>query len=144
VVPLKPLSFSKRDTLSLGRWKANFCKRPKDYEIQRLQSRRSISLNLFSDSIQSIEELLRKSTKVKRGATLEEADIDGAWLTAYAQIAKRSCNDKDLGVSRCPYEIIPGVSRCRANTSSIASGESVGVWSGTLSYVRVSSRRLTV
>jgi hypothetical protein len=29
-----------------------------------------------------MEELLLKSKKVKRGATFEEADIDGAWLTA--------------------------------------------------------------
>jgi hypothetical protein len=33
-----------------------------------------------------MEELLCKSKKVKRGATLEEAEIDGAWQTAYAQI----------------------------------------------------------
>jgi hypothetical protein len=29
-----------------------------------------------------MEELLRKSKKVKRGAILDEAEIDGAWLTA--------------------------------------------------------------
>jgi hypothetical protein len=67
-------------------------------------------MNLFSDSIQSMEELLRKSKKVKRGATLEEAEIDGAWLTAYAKIAGRCRDDKDLGVSRYPYELAPGVS----------------------------------
>jgi hypothetical protein len=48
-------------------------------------------------------ELLRKSKKVKRGATMEEAEIDGAWLTAYAKIARRCRDDKDLGVSRYPY-----------------------------------------
>jgi hypothetical protein len=67
-------------------------------------------MNLFSDSIQSMENLLRKSKKVKRGATLEEAEIDGAWLTAYANIARRCRDDKDLGVSRYPYELAPGVS----------------------------------
>jgi hypothetical protein len=41
-------------------------------------------MNIFSDSIQSMEELLRKSKKVKRGATLEEAEIEGVLLTAYA------------------------------------------------------------
>jgi hypothetical protein len=30
---------------------------------------------------------------------LEEAKIDGAWLTAYAKIARRCRDDKDLGVS---------------------------------------------
>jgi hypothetical protein len=43
-------------------------------------------MNLFSDSIQSMEELLRKSKKVKCSATLEEADIAGVWLTAYTRI----------------------------------------------------------
>jgi hypothetical protein len=57
-----------------------------------------------------MEELLRKSKKMKRGATLEEADIDGAWLTAYARVARRCRNDKDPGVSRYPYELPPGVS----------------------------------
>jgi hypothetical protein len=66
-------------------------------------------MNLFSDSIQSMEELLRKSKKVKRGTTLEEAGIDGAWLAAYAKIARRCWDDKDLGVSRYPYELAPGV-----------------------------------
>jgi hypothetical protein len=47
---------------------------------------------------------------VKRGATLEEAEIDGAWLTAYEKIARRCRDDKDLGVSRYPYELAPGVS----------------------------------
>jgi hypothetical protein len=67
-------------------------------------------MNFFSDSIQSMEELLRKSKKVKRGATLEEAEIDGAWLTAYAKIDRRCRDDKDLGVSRYPYELAPGLS----------------------------------
>jgi hypothetical protein len=53
-----------------------------------------------------MEELLRKSKTVKRGATLEEAEIDGAWLTAYARIARRCRDDKDLSVSRYPYELV--------------------------------------
>jgi hypothetical protein len=69
-----------------------------------------MSMILFSDSIQLMEELLRKSKKVKRGATLEEAEIDGAWLTAYARSARRFRDDKDLGISRYPYELAPGVS----------------------------------
>jgi hypothetical protein len=69
-----------------------------------------MSMNLFSDSIQSMEELFRKSKNVRRGATLEEAEIYGAWLTAYAQIARRCRDDNYLGVSRYPYELAPGVS----------------------------------
>jgi hypothetical protein len=57
-----------------------------------------------------MEELLRKSKKVKRGATLEEAEIDGAWLTAYARICRRCRDDKDLDVSRYLYELAPDVS----------------------------------
>jgi hypothetical protein len=101
-------------------------------------------MNLFSDSIQSMEELLRKSKKVKRGATLEEAEIDGAWLTAYDKIARRCRDDKDLGVSRYPYELASGVVRSRAVTSSIASEQYVGAWSGTLAYVRCSNMRPTI
>jgi hypothetical protein len=57
-----------------------------------------------------MEELLRKLKKAKCGATLEEAEIDGAWLKTYAKIARRCRDDKDLGVSRYPYELDPGVS----------------------------------
>jgi hypothetical protein len=67
-------------------------------------------MNLISDSILLMEELLRKSKKVKCRATLKESEIDGAWLTAYARIARRCRDDKDLGVSRYPYELAPGVS----------------------------------
>jgi hypothetical protein len=110
LVSLKPLSFSKRDTPALGRWKAYFYRRPKDNEAIRLRSRRTLSINLLLDSIHLTEELLRKSKKVKRGATLEEAEIDGAWLTAYATIARRCRDDKDLGVSCYPNELAQGVS----------------------------------
>jgi hypothetical protein len=41
---------------------------------------------------------------------LEEAEIDGVWLTEYARIARRCLDDKDLRVSRYPYELDPGVS----------------------------------
>jgi hypothetical protein len=67
-------------------------------------------MNLFFDSTQSMEELLRKSKKVKHGATLEEADVEGTWLTAYARIAGRCRDDKDLGVTRYQFELAPGVS----------------------------------
>jgi hypothetical protein len=47
---------------------------------------------------------------VKRGATLEEEDIDGSSLTAYARIAKRCRDDKELGITCYPYEPALGVS----------------------------------
>jgi hypothetical protein len=64
---------------------------------------------LFSDSVQRMEELISKSKKVRNGATLEEDEIDGSWLTTYATIARRCRDDKDLGVSRYPYELPPVV-----------------------------------
>jgi hypothetical protein len=66
-------------------------------------------MNLFSDSVQRMEGLIAKSKKLKRGATMEEAEIDGSWLTAYATIARRCRDDKDLCVSRYPYELPQGV-----------------------------------
>jgi hypothetical protein len=66
---------------------------------------------LFSDSVQRMEELISNSKKVRRGATLEEAEIDGSWLTTYATIARRCRGDKDLGVSRYPYELPPRVNQ---------------------------------
>jgi hypothetical protein len=57
-----------------------------------------------------MKEVVRKTRKVKRGAILEEADVDGAWLTAYARIARRCRDDKDMGVTRYPYELAPGMS----------------------------------
>jgi hypothetical protein len=64
---------------------------------------------LFSDSVQRMEEHKSKSKKVRRGATLEEVEVDGSWLTTYATISRRCRDDKDLGVSRYRYELPPGV-----------------------------------
>jgi hypothetical protein len=58
--------------------------------------------NLFSDSIDGMEKLLVKAKKVKKGSTLEEAGVEGAWLTAYAQIARMCRDDRDFGVTRYP------------------------------------------
>jgi hypothetical protein len=69
-----------------------------------------------------MKEVLRKTKKVKRGATLEEADVDGAWLTAYARIARRCHDDKDMGVTRYPYELAPGVSPFSGNEWAICPG----------------------
>jgi hypothetical protein len=47
--------------------------------------------------------------KVRRGATIEEAAIEGSWLKTSATIARRCRDDKDHGVSRYPYELPPGL-----------------------------------
>jgi hypothetical protein len=69
-----------------------------------------------------MKEVLRKIKKAKRGATLEEAGVDGAWLAAYARIARRCRDDKDMGVSRYPYELAPGVSPFSSNEWAICRG----------------------
>jgi hypothetical protein len=68
-----------------------------------LRSHRTISMNIFFDSLQSMKELLRKSNKVKRGATLEDAKTDGVWMAVYARNSRRCRDNKYLGVSRYPY-----------------------------------------
>jgi hypothetical protein len=40
---------------------------------------------------------------------VEGTGVEGAWLTAYAQIARRCQDDRDFGVTRYPYELGPGV-----------------------------------
>jgi hypothetical protein len=109
LVPLKPLSFQERYP-SPRPVEGIFLQAAKRLRDQSAAKPSNIEYELFSDSIQSIKKLLRKSKKVKRGATLEEAEIDGAWLTAYEKIARRCRDDKVLGVSRYPYELVPGVS----------------------------------
>jgi hypothetical protein len=59
---------------------------------------------------------------VKCGATLKEADVDGAWLTAYARNARRCRDDKDMGVTRYPYELASGVSPFSGNEWAICRG----------------------
>jgi hypothetical protein len=73
---------------------------------------------------------------VKRGATLEEADVDGAWLTAYARIARRCRDDKNMGVTCYPYELHPGVSQFSGNEWAICRGM---VWHPSLRLLWMSS-----
>jgi hypothetical protein len=68
-----------------------------------------------------MKEFLRKTKKVKRGTALKEADVDGAWLTAYARIAR--CRDeKDMGVTRYSYELASGGSPFSGNEWAICRG----------------------
>jgi hypothetical protein len=69
-----------------------------------------------------MKEFLRKTKKVKRGTTLKEADVNGAWLTAYARIARRWRDDKDMGVTRYSDELAPGVSPFSGNEWAIYRG----------------------
>jgi hypothetical protein len=109
MVPLKPLSFSEREHPAIGRWKAYTYSWPKDTRSNGYEALVQFSIYLLLVSIELIEELLQMSRKVKREATLQEADIDVFWLTAYARIARRSRNDMYQGVSRYPYEIVRGI-----------------------------------
>jgi hypothetical protein len=42
----------------------------------------------LSNRTEILNELLRKAKKVRKGASLAEAEIDAAWLTTYAAIAR--------------------------------------------------------
>jgi hypothetical protein len=77
--------------------------------VKRLPSRPTNMSNLFSDIIDEMQKLLVKKKKVKWGSTHEAAGVEGAWLTAYAQIARRCWDDRDFGVTRYPCELGPGV-----------------------------------
>lgn len=51
-----------------------------------------------------MEELLAKAKLVAKGKTLEEAEIDSDWLMAYAAVARRCRDDRELRLTRWPYE----------------------------------------
>jgi hypothetical protein len=53
---------------------------------------------------------------------LKEADVDDAWLAAYARIARRCRDDKDIGVTRYSYELAPGGSPFSGNEWAISLG----------------------
>jgi hypothetical protein len=62
----------------------------------------------------------------------------------YAKIARRCRDDKDLGVSRYPYELAPGVSPFSGGYFEHREWTIRRAWSGTLAYVRCSNMRPTI
>jgi hypothetical protein len=69
-----------------------------------------------------MKEFLCTTKKVKRETTLKEADFDGAWLTAYAQIARKCRDDKYIGITRYSCELAPGGSPFSGNEWAICRG----------------------
>ena len=67
-------------------------------------------MSVFDNSLDELMKLLTNGKKVANGATMEDAEIDAEWMTAYARIARRCRDDKDFGLSRYPYEQGPTVS----------------------------------
>lgn len=61
----------------------------------------------FNEHGADVEEFLAKCKKVSKGMTPTEAGIEPAWLVAYASVARRCRDDKELGLSRYPYEAGP-------------------------------------
>lgn len=51
-----------------------------------------------------MEELLSKAKLIAKGKTLEEAEIDSNWLMAYGTVARRCRDDRELRLTRWPYE----------------------------------------
>jgi hypothetical protein len=109
MVPLRPPTFSKRDTPDQGRLEEYSTGDRKITRSIGCKVIEQVSMKLVFDSIQSMEQPLCKSKKVKRGATWDEADIDDTWLTALRTF-RRCRDDKNLGISCYPYEIAPGAS----------------------------------
>jgi hypothetical protein len=64
----------------------------------------------FSGSCDKVEEALRAGKKVAKGAELGDAGFDRALLVTYGMIARRCRDDRELSLSRYPYEAAPGVS----------------------------------
>jgi hypothetical protein len=105
----------------LGRWPQERYPSPRPVEVIFLQAAKRLRGQTAAKPWNiEYEFILRQYTvngetttqvnESKARATLEEAEIDGAWLTAYAMIARRCRDDKDLGVSRYPHELVSGVS----------------------------------
>lgn len=63
----------------------------------------------FKDSLETVEDLLKKAKKVSKGESLEEAEIEVDWMTTYATIVRRCRDEKEFGLSRYPYEQGPSV-----------------------------------
>ena len=63
----------------------------------------------FNQSGENFRALLTAGKKVGKGKTTDEAGIDNDWLRVYATIARRVRDDRDLGITRYPYEAGPGV-----------------------------------
>lgn len=61
----------------------------------------------FTNCAEEIEEFLVKAKKVSKGENPTSAGIESIWLTTYASKARRCRDDKDLGLSRYPYEAGP-------------------------------------
>jgi hypothetical protein len=99
----RPLSSKKRDIPALHRGRPISKSGQTTTSLRGCQALEHFSMNPFSSSAERMEELITKSKKVRCGATLEEAEIDGSWLTAYAAIARQCRDDKDLGMSGYPY-----------------------------------------
>jgi hypothetical protein len=64
----------------------------------------------FSGSVNKVEAALRAGKKVAKGAEVAEAGFDRALLSTYGMIARRCRDDRELGLSRYPYEAAPSVS----------------------------------
>lgn len=63
----------------------------------------------FKDSHVQLEKLVASAKKVGKDADPEEAGFPSVYLAAYGAIARRCRDDRELGLSRYPYEAPAGV-----------------------------------
>lgn len=68
-----------------------------------------MSTNLFQESQTQFAKLIAAAKKIGKGADPEEAGFEGAYLMAYGAIARRCRDNRELGLSRYPYEAPAGV-----------------------------------
>ena len=69
----------------------------------------SSNMVYFSDSGQLVNELLNKAKEVAKGKSLAEAGVDVKRVRSYGVIVRRCRDEKDFGVTPCPYEEGHGV-----------------------------------
>ena len=66
----------------------------------------------FSTSGKKMEELWSKANLIAKVKTLEEAEIDSEWLKTYGQEPRWCRDDRELRLTRWPYEQGDSVPAC--------------------------------
>ena len=64
----------------------------------------------FTNTSEKVEQLLKAAKAVAGGKDPVEAGFDRQYLATYGSIARRYRDDRELGLTRYPYESVPGVS----------------------------------
>lgn len=63
----------------------------------------------FTNSVTMACELLAKGKLIAAGKSLDEANVEPAWIVAYGMVAERVDRDRRYGLSRYPYKAGPAI-----------------------------------